>query len=234
MSNKVSQIVEEQIKAWSRNSTIKTSKTVEEQKHKSALITISREYGAKGARLAKFLGNKTGYDVWDKNILQEIANDLNSDKKIVESLDERRQQIVEDTVSVFLNNVHTNVKYLRSLARVVRSIEEHGKAIVVGRGANYICQNPYSLHLRVVSPLNARVADYSERKQITKAKAKEIINQKDRERAEFIKRNFSKDVTNASDYDLLINSDVFTLEQMSEIVIEAYRKKSGVELPLLA
>ncbi len=234
MQQKISQIVEDQIKAWSRNSTIITAKSPEEQKHKSALITISREYGAKGARLAKFMGDKSGYDVWDKNILQEIANDLNSDKKILESLDERRQEIVEDTVSVFLNNVHTNVNYLRSLVRVIRSIEEHGKAIVVGRGANYICQNPYSLHVRIVSPLKARVADYSDRKQISKAEAKEIITQKDRERSEFIKRNFNKDVNKASDYDLLINSEVFSLEQMSGIVSDAYRKKSGVELPVLA
>lgn len=225
MANKITQIVEEQIKAWSHRNT--RNKPRQPQKKHYPVITVSREFGAQGAAMAEILGEKTGFKVWDKELLQAIAETLGSDLKLLETLDERRQEIVEDTVAGFIKNIHTNVNYLRSLIRVVKTIEEQGSDIIVGRGANYICQHASSFHVRVVCPIKTRIREYAKRENISTAESRRIIEQKDRERADFIKRNFYRDVTTPSDYDLLLNSDTFTLEQMAALVLEAYEKRIG-------
>ncbi|MEX0769998.1 MAG: cytidylate kinase-like family protein [Balneolaceae bacterium] len=232
MARKVTQIVEEQIKAWShRNSSRKPSAP---QKKHYPVITISREFGARGAAMAELLGKKTGFKVWDKELLGAIADHLGSDQKLLETLDERRQEIVEDTVAGFIKNIHTNVNYLRTLIRVVKTIEEQGNDIIVGRGANYICQHPSSFHIRVVCPLKKRISEYAKRENISTTEARRIIEQKDRERADFIKSNFYKEVATPSDYDLLINSDTFTLEQMADLVLDAYEMNIGEKVKALA
>jgi len=225
MAKKVSQIVDRQIKAWSYQSTV--DKSPDGKKTKYPVITISREFGAMGAALALLLGEKSGFEVWDKELLQAIAEDLGSDEKFLETLDERRQQEVEDTVAAFVDDIYTNVNYLRSLIRVVKTIEEHGKGLIVGRGANNICENPLSFHVRLVCPFKTRVARYSKKQNISQEEARHIIKQKDQERADFIKRNFYKEVSNASEYDLILNSGTFTLDQMADIVMDAYEKKTG-------
>jgi cytidylate kinase len=230
MAVKVTQIVEEQIKAWEYQNSRNISP--HEKKTKYPVITISREFGARGAALAELLGQRMDFEVWDKELLQAIAEELGSDQKLLETLDERRQQDVEDTVAGFMDDIYTNVKYLRSLIRVVKTIEEHGRSFIVGRGANYICQNPKSFHVRVVCPFKTRVTEYAKRENIGEKKAHEIIKQKDNERAEFIKRNFYRDVTNQSDYDLILNSKTFTLEQITDMVLDAYEKKLGQKVKL--
>lgn len=225
MPMKVSQIVDKQIKEWDRR---KSMLAVPEQtKTEFPVITISREFGALGGALAKQLGRTTGFEVWDKELLGAIAKDLDSDQKLLETLDERRKKDVEDAVSGFISHIHTNVNYIRSLIRVVKTIEEHGRSILVGRGANYICQKPDSFHVRLVRPFKARVTHIAKKNNITKTEARTLVEEKDREREEFIKRFFYKNMSTPSDYDLIINVDTFTLDQIEMMVLQAYEMKTG-------
>jgi hypothetical protein len=230
MASNISDVIDKQIRAWSHDSSA-------DQKGGGAgrykpVITISREFGSRGAALAAVLSKKTGFKLWDKELLEAISDDLGSDKKFVETLDERRQRVIEETVAGFLTNVHTNVSYLRSLIRVVSTIEQHGSGIVVGRGANFICERKDTLHVRIVSPIRERVSEYARRNKIGRTEATRIIEDKDRERADFILNNFHKDVTDPSIYDLVLNSHSFSIEQLADIIIRAYTVKTGVEIPV--
>ena len=196
------------------------------------VITISREFGSPGAALAEYLGERTDLEVWDKKLLKAIAEELGSDQKFIETLDERRLQAVEDTVAAFISNLNTNVNYLHSLIRIVRTIEEHGKSIIVGRGANYICEHQNSLHVRLVAPLKHRITDYASRMNMDKREVRELADRKDRERTEFIRQNFQKDISNPLDYDLIINSEKYDLEQMAKIVLNIYKIKTGKTVEL--
>lgn len=225
-SRKAAQIIEEQIMDWKHRHSISSSRAP--KKHIYPIITISREYGARGAAFASHLAKKIGFKVWDKDLLQAITKEVGSGLKMVESVDERRRQTVDDAVSGFFHNIPTNVSYLRSLIRVVNTIEEFGNSIIVGRGSNYISKNPKALHIRIVSPLKLRLESYSKKENISLSEAKKTIETKDRERREFINLNFHRDMNNASDYDLVINAKSFNMDDMAAIVIDAYEKKSGV------
>lgn len=225
MPMKVSQIVDRQIKEWDH----KTSMITSEEKAPPfyPLITISREFGALGAALAERLGELSGFDIWNRELLGAIAEDLGSDQKLLETLDERRKQDIEDVASAFIGKVHTNVSYLRSLIKVVKTIEEHGRGIIVGRGANYICKTHNNLNIRLVRPFKSRVEHITEKHNIPVSKARDLVKKKDEERKEFISRFFYKDVTNASDYDLTINTDTFNFEHIELMVTDAYKVKTG-------
>ena len=231
MAKKIEKIIEEQFQTWSHSHALAGSRA--RKKKTKPVITISREFGARGAALAHNLEKKIGFKVWDKDLIQAIAKEIGSGSRAVETLDERRQQMVEDTVTGFLVNIPTNMNYLRSLIRVVKAIEGYGNGIIVGRGSNYIIQDPKSLHVRVVCPLNVRIAQYAKKENIPQHEARLIIEQKEREREEFVKQNFYRDASNASDYDLLLNSDTFTMDQMSMIIIAAYEEKTGNKLNLV-
>ncbi|TVQ05854.1 MAG: cytidylate kinase-like family protein [Balneolaceae bacterium] len=226
MARKVTQIVENQIRAWRRQKTLQASS--DKQEKKFPVITISREFGSPGAALAGYLGEKMGFNVWDQELLVLIAQELGSDQKFVETLDERRQRVVEDAVAAFLTNVHTNVNYLHALIRVVRTIEVHGSGIIVGRGSNFICESPQVLNVRLVGPLKYRINYYANRFGITREEAGKLAGIKDKERSEFISSNFQKDVSDPLGYDLVINSSFYDLEQLSDIVMRAYEIKTGM------
>ena len=45
------------------------------------------------------------------------------------------------------------------------------------------------------------------------------------ERKEFIKKSFGKDPSNANYYDLVINTTYFNIEQATDVIVEAFKKK---------
>lgn len=225
----VSQIVDKQIKEWDRRTDMITSSHKKEVYF--PMITISREFGALGGALAEKLGATTGFDVWDQELLGAIAEDMDSDQKMLETLDERRKQDIEDAASAFISKVHTNVNYLRSLIRVVKTIEEHGRGIIVGRGGNYICEKKENLNIRLVRPFKSRVEHITEKHKIPASEARDLVRKKDTEREEFVQRFLYKDLTTASDYDLIMNTDTFDLDQIEPIVIDAYKIKTGRTIP---
>lgn len=225
----VSQIVDKQIKEWDHRTAMLSSSRQKEAFF--PLITISREFGALGGALAEKLGVTTGFEVWDRELLGAIAEDMDSDQKMLETLDERRKQDVEDVVSSFISDIHTNVNYFRSLIRVVKTIEEHGRGIIVGRGGNYICQKQENLNIRLVRPFKSRVKHIAEKHKIPESEARDLIRKKDEEREEFVQRFLYKDLTTASDYDLIINTDTFNLDRVETMVIEAYKSKTGRTIP---
>lgn len=228
MPRNIAKIIEEQINSWKITNPVAKSRPSSQMKY--PIITISREFGARGAALGEYLGQLIGFKVWDKELLQAIANEMGEGVRTIKTLDERRMQMMEDTVTGFLVNIPTNMTYLRSLIRVVKTIESYGNGIIVGRGANYICKTPGALHVRVVSPLNKRMLEFAARENLSLEEAKYIVERKDREREQFIKKNFYKNVGEPTDYHLILNSGEFTIDQMVSIVLYAYKKRTGREI----
>ncbi|MEO1022286.1 MAG: cytidylate kinase-like family protein [Bacteroidota bacterium] len=220
MSKQISQMIEEQVRSWMIKSS--SSQPDFSQSRSKPIITISREYGAKGAALAALLGQQLNFTVWDKDLLQVISNTLGNDPEFLAKIDERKRNAVEDMVMGFINNPGTNLNYLITLTKTLKAIERLGNSLIVGRGANYICTQPSSFHVRVVCPLPTRIARIGEKEHLTRDKARQLIQQKDEERTYFSLYHFKRDCTDPRDYHMILNSERFNLEEMARLVTEAY------------
>lgn len=228
MAKKVAQMIEEQVQFWRLNN--RSGTRYPNPGRRKPVITISRSFGARGAALALELQEKLGFKVWDKELLKVISEKLNKSDEFVQALDEHYQNPVEDAIFGFLNQPGTNLNYMLYLVKAVGAIEQLGNAIIVGRGANYICQRSDSFHLRVVSPLKNRIENYAEREQISLIQATKIVEQKDKERADFTRRNFNRNIDEPSDYDLMINSGTFTMDEMVSVILKAYEERMSKKI----
>lgn len=198
------------------------------------VITISREYGALGRSLANKLGKLIGFKVWDKELFSAIAEEAGADERFLASLDERRRKMIDDALySSFMGSKHSNTHYFRSLLRVVHTIGEHGKSIIVGRGGNYIIKPSNALRVRLICPMEERISSVATREGISEKKAEKLIKVRDTERVDFIRHYFKRDSGSPHDYDLVLNSGVFKMDQLVELILLAYEKKVGKGLPLI-
>lgn len=223
------QIIDEQVRMWSHQQ--RQARLMSEEFH--PVITISRSFGGQGNALGRMLADMTGYDVWDRDLVHAVAEASGGDVRIMESLDERRRRAIDDAVRGFLRGVDaTNTQYFRALVRVVRTISEHGRAIVIGRGANYLVAPEKALRIRVVAPYAWRVERYAERMGISRQQARELVRERDRERADFVSHFFHRDIDEAEDYDLMLNAASFRIDTMSRTVLEAYEARFGVHAVL--
>lgn len=225
MSSSVEHFIASQFRAWD---------TKEEESNKARplpLITVSREFGGLGANLAHVLGEQVGFTVWDQELLAAIAEKTGADRRFLASLDEKSRSAIVDIIDgAILGNAYMKSEYLQALMSVVHTISRHGRAVVVGRGCNFILASEDCLRLRVVRPLSQRVADVAKRKSLSSKDARNMIQKHDKERMDFLRQHYKRDGAAPEHYDLVLNSGIFTADQMADLVLEAYRQKFDINL----
>ena len=232
MSN-IDRLISEQVLTWAKRE--ENFKKNQEPGGLWPVITISRQFGARGRSVAQELSRRTGFKTWDKELLSAIAEEAGADKKFLASLDEKRRKLIDDALyGSLMGSKHSNTHYFRSLLRVVHTIGAHGKSIIVGRGSNFIIKSPDALRVRLVCPLNERISHTAKREVIPLKNAKKLVEAREAERNDFILHYFKKEAGVSHDFDLVLNSGAFDDNQLVDLIMEAYEKKIGKSLIALS
>ncbi len=191
-----------------------------------APITISREYGALGEQLARMVADKLGYTCWDTELLHLLAQHTQAPLRLVEALDEHRRTGIERFVEMWTpSGAPSDDVYHRELVRVVRAIGAQGAAVIVGRGAQVILAPEEALHVRVIAPLEQRVAGLVARRGWTESQARYEIQRTDDDRIAFLRAGFGRDPRDVQLYDLVVNVGRLPLERAALVIEAAWRAK---------
>ncbi len=91
-------------------------------------LTVSREKGAGGNAVAKLVGRRLGWQVFDNEIVDEIAKKAHIRRQLIESLDERDQATIQDIIGQLLNPEEIGTSgYLVYLKQVVLTLGHQGE-----------------------------------------------------------------------------------------------------------
>ncbi|MDH7568625.1 MAG: cytidylate kinase-like family protein [Armatimonadota bacterium] len=186
-------------------------------------ITISRELGAGGNEVAEAVASTLGWDVWDRQLVEEIASKANVRREVVESVDEKTRGQIEAWVQELLGQTFGEQTYRRHLAEVVFTIARHGQAVIVGRGCNFILRK--ALNVRVIAPLPERVRRLAQREGISEAEAERRCQESDRKRREFVYNTFSREIADCYAYDLVLNTAQLPPADAAAAVVAAARAR---------
>src|SRR5512137_2175345 len=101
-------------------------------------LLISREKGAGGSSVAQLAGKRLGWQVFDKEIVDAIAQKARVRRELVESLDERHRATIHDAVARLLDPQPIETAgYMAHLHEVLLTLGHQGDVVIVGRGADY-------------------------------------------------------------------------------------------------
>src|SRR5262249_17503668 len=141
-----------------------------------------------------------------------------------ESLDERVQDGIAEWVSTMIKRgVFAPSDYVRNLSKVVLTLSRHGRSVIVGRGAHFILERARTLRVRVVSPLEVRVARIGGRDGLPESEAREKILRIDAERVAFNRQHYAADICDPLNYDLVVNAGTLGVEAAATLVAQAFR-----------
>ncbi len=224
---KIDSIVDRQVRLWLEERKVRShNETADIPDH--PCITISRQFGTRGAELGQLIAEKAGFSFWDQELVHAISERSGVDEKMVSTLDENTRNSMDVFIdSILRGRSYSEGEYLRQLMRFIHTLGKHGRSVVVGRGAQYILDDRSALHVRVVSPFPKRVRELARRKDITERAAAAEIERVGRERVAFIERQYGRDISETSAYDIIVNVGTMTLEQAAEVVCSAYEQRFG-------
>jgi len=195
-----------------------------EQRRSMYVVTVSRGYGALGKETAQALADTLGVRCCDRIILQEVAKRANVDVELIRQLDERVDNIGSDWwQSLFKGKSYPRERYLHHLVKVILNISTKG-GVIVGRGAHLILGPHRCFRVRIVGSLEACARRISLREDIDIESARQRVEQVDRERADYINELYGVHAGDSSNFDLVINTDRFTVNESVTLILDAMQQ----------
>jgi cytidylate kinase len=195
-------------------------------------VAISRQIGGRGTSVGRAVGVKLGWPVYDNELLERIAREQNLRLSLLESVDERRTSWIEECLEAFGEIPAVSASaYARYLTETVLSLAAHGECVIVGRGAAQILPPASTLRVRLVAPLEDRIAWMSREQNLPRNEAARRVAEVEGERVGFIRTHFQKDPTDPTGYDLLLNSSRFALDGCADLIVAALNRMAKTAAP---
>lgn len=201
MARSLEVLVEQQARRWQLG---RDERRSEERK---PVLTVSRQHGAGGGDVVKILAEELKLDVFDREILHQIAESTHLSERVVSTLDEKARAWLTDWLEgVASHDFLSSSEYRYQLMRIVGAIAQHGGAIVVGHGAHLALGEGEALRLRLVAPLETRVAAVMKRSGIGEREARRQVQAVEAGRRAFVMQHFHVDLDDPTRFDLVINT----------------------------
>jgi cytidylate kinase len=183
-------------------------------------IAVSRERGSGGTEISQHLAAKLGWKLFDRNLIEAVADRTHTRADLVARFDEHCQSATD----TYLRNLFTgqrldNTQYLYHLSRVLLSLAGDGRAVILGRGAHLILPAEAGLRVRVTAPLELRCRRVMQELNCGEKQTLQLINTQDKERKEFLQHHFHAGADEASAYDVVINTAYLDTESAVEVVM---------------
>ena len=183
------------------------------------VVTVSSEPGSGGQVIARGIAERMGYDLFQRDIIREIADRADIGVSVIESIEKERLSGIEDFIATLVSRRYLWPEiYLEQLMKVISVIGKHGMAVIAGRGANFILPSNERLSIRVVAPMDFRVQSISRLLNISEEEARKRVIMKEATRKAFIRKSFNADIADPINYDLTFNTEFIRYEAAVEAV----------------
>ncbi len=184
------------------------------------VITIGREFGAEGHEIGERLAEKTGYSLYDKDMLALAAKKSGIDINELASSDESLMSkfLMPYSVSRKMTS-STNDKLFHLQKDIIYDLAAKGSCIIIGRLADYILKdNPNCMKVFVYAPFEKRVDIIREKHNISYAAAKKLVKEMDSARRKYYAYYSNGNWDKKEGKDILLNRGTFSVEQCVDIL----------------
>jgi hypothetical protein len=190
-------------------------------------IAVSREAGTPASEVARQVGERLGWPVYEREVPARIAQALHVPVGVVEAIDERRQSWLLECFEAFNSRCDlSESRYFRQLISVVRSLGERGRCLIVGHGAEHLLPPYVTLRVYLVGDREDRLAAFGRARHLDRWTASRQLDQIDSERSRFLREHFHVDPSLPRNYDLVLNTSQWSGSDCADFILRALHHKA--------
>jgi cytidylate kinase len=183
------------------------------------LLTVNREFGSGGGRIAQTIAEWLGWKLLDRDIIDAIAYAAHVDKNVVRHYDEHvdswlrriNQQAMRSAalaagLELGENSVFDAEEMVKISQKIIDKAYSDGNCVIVGRGSQCVLQHkPHVFHAFVYAPYKERILRLRKRLPAG-TPVEQRIRTVDGERAKYLQQYFGKCWNDPHLYDLMLSS----------------------------
>jgi cytidylate kinase len=203
-------------------------------------ITISRQYAAGGSVVARLVAEALDWTVIDDAFVDRLSERSGLTPEDVASLEERvptfLERLAQSSALSFPEYLSSTPEAMEEsgelkLARLSRQlVEELGRRdrmVMVGRAcAAVLARERDALHIRVVASEAHRIRNAIEFLEIPEADAPGVVEERDRNRADYHREFYHRDWSDPVLYHMVLNTELLGVEGAAKL-IEARARELG-------
>ena len=189
-------------------------------------VAISRQAGARGTSIARKVAEILAWQVFDHDTLDYLAQDDTAREQLLVDVPADARQWADAQLARLQHERGLNIDAnTLKLVRLVLLVAARGNAVIVGRAAGFLLPHETTIHVRIVAPLDSRIAYMAQWMRLTHPEAAEEVRARDEQRARFLDRTLVFDPADLTAYDVVVNSDRLGVEGAAQFIGWAVRTK---------
>jgi cytidylate kinase len=209
-----------------------------------AVVTVSRQYGAGGLRVARALAEALRFRLVDREIVEEAAKRIGWDPEAAKARDERTPALVEE-IGMALAGAGPSVgggpplfvpapsmddrSLVRATGAVITSLADAGGYVILGRGGQAVLKDhPAACHISLVGGIRDRARRVMQWQDVEEREAVARCERVDTDRAGYVRRFYGVDIRDPGLYDCVLNTSRLSLEEAMAIAVIVARRKLGL------
>lgn len=197
---------------------------------KRIVITVTSEAGSGGRIIAKILGIKLKIPVYDKELVDLIAQEGGFTKRFVQAHNEilyrsTAEAFIQNNFSV--ENFHSKsyTRLYEAQERVISKLAERQNCIIVGHCSNFILKNNKNvMNILITADMKNRITYISEKYGLNRHDSQKKIRRQDHNTWEFYLHFTNQDWKDSGNYHLCLNSSLFGYEETADIIEDIVKK----------
>ena len=186
-------------------------------------IALSREAGVPARTIAQLISQRTNMPVWDKELLEYVAQSKKLPSVVLEAVDETTANWIMDVVYKWLDQkAVTHEEYVHLLTQTVLLLACDRPSIFIGRGAQFILPRSQGVAVRLVAPERQRVEWVAQAEKLSREEAAAWVAKTDRARNGFIKTYFHAEPNDPHIYDAVLNVGRLSTDQAAAVIMALF------------
>lgn len=194
-------------------------------------ITLSREFGCEAFPVAEELVKlceKISGEPWllvDISLLDAVAKEHHIPENVMLSLGQKPRWL-DEMFATLSPHWKTDADYYKLLCEQVVMIATAGNAVFVGLGAAIITKSMANcFHFRLIADHEFRVRSIARRMQISRQEAEIVVLEKEKERAQIIRKLLDADEQDPRYYHAIFNNGKVRNEHIAGTIADLVFKK---------
>jgi len=190
-------------------------------------VCISREAGARGGSIARRVGEQLGWQVYNQEMLGYLSQNEVARQEVLADIPLAAHAWIDGQLARLSSVTGRSAADWEAaeLIRLIFGLAIRGEAIIVGRGAGALLPIETTLNVRIVAPVEQRVAYMSQWLRLPMDEASHEVASRDRVRAAWHTALANRELTDLSQYDLVLNAGRLGVAACAELIAEAVRGK---------
>ena len=188
------------------------------------VITIARQYGSGGRTVGEMISKKLEIPYYDRDIIRMASEDSGIHERLFGRIDEydsvkpplfaKTGIYTGDLIPPQSKDFTSDENLFNYQAKVIRRLAETQTCVIIGRCSNFVLKDyPNVLKVFIHADWDFRMEKAAEKLSKTPKEIEKFLLKDDKRKQEYCRRFIGKEWTDATNYDLCLNSSKLGYEK---------------------